>query len=464
MTRRALCIHGHFYQPSREDPLTGLIPQESGAEPFKNWNEKINARCYLPNASIGNFEKISFNLGPTLTRWMEVNAEGTLKLIAWDEQKNAALWNTGNALAQPYHHTILPLASRLDKITQVRWGIADYEHTFGHPPEGMWLPETAVDLETLSVLAENSIKFTILAPWQAGEEIDVTQPYRVDLPGGNSICVFFFHKGLSTCISFDADSTMNADAFIQNCLKPAYTAKQEDQLILIATDGELYGHHQPFRDKFLNYLLNGTLDQVEIEYTTPGRWLKDHPPVKTIQIRERTSWSCEDGLLRWQDQCSCTPHGTWKRSLRDFMDKVAGLADEQYLRITSPWLKDRWQARDEYIHVLFGDESFLDWEMAQALRPLSAPEEQSLARLLTGQFERQRMYTSCGWFFEDFDRIEPCNNIRYAAHALVLTESVCGEELIAGVKGDLKQIRSWRSSLNAEEVFDEAIRRFEENV
>jgi hypothetical protein len=146
------------------------------------------------------------------------------------------------------------------------------------------------------------------------------------------------------------------------------------------------------------------------------------------------------------------------------MDKVAGLADEQYLRITSPWLKDRWQARDEYIHVLLGDESFLDWEMAQALRPLSAPEEQSLARLLTGQFERQRMYTSCGWFFEDFDRIEPCNNIRYAAHALVLTESVCGEELIAGVKGDLKQIRSWRSSLNAEEVFDEAIRRFEENV
>lgn len=462
MPRRALCIHGHFYQPSREDPLTGIIPQEHGAEPYTNWNEKINATCYLPNAQLGNFEKISFNLGPTLVQWMDGNARDTLELIKRAEHENLAQWNSGNALAQPYHHTILPLASRRDKSTQVRWGIADYRHTFGHAPEGMWLPETAVDLETLAVLAENGIQFTILAPWQALEDVNVTRPYRVELPGGKSICIFFYHSGLSTCISFDAASTVNADTFIQNCLRNSYSDSSDDQLILLASDGELYGHHQPFRDKFLNYLLNGALHQEEIEYTYPGRWVKEHPPIHTVHISEKTSWSCDEGVRRWSEACGCTPSSTWKRPLRDFMDSVAKLVDEQYERISGEWLQDPWQARDDYIHVLLREQSAEDWQTEHSRRPLKTDEAQKLRWLLTAQFERQRMYTSCGWFFEEFDRIEPHNNIRYAAHALVLTESVSGETLIPEVISLLDQIQNRGNSLSAKEVFNQAIRRFEE--
>lgn len=463
MPRRALCIHGHFYQPSREDPLTGAIPQEHGAGPYSNWNEKINATCYLPNAQLGNFEKISFNLGPTLVQWMEGNAGGTLDLIKEAEYKNLIQWNSGNALAQPYHHTILPLASRRDKITQVRWGITDYRHTFGHAPEGMWLPETAVDLETLSVLAENGIQFTILAPWQALEEVDVTQPYRVELPGGRSIGVFFYHSGLSTCISFDAASTVNADAFIQNCLRNSYSDSSDDQLILLASDGELYGHHQPFRDKFLNYLLNGALHQEEIEYTYPGRWIKEHPPVHTVHIREKTSWSCDEGVRRWEEACGCTPDSTWKRPLRDFMDAVAGLVDEQYERITDEWLHDPWQARDDSMQMLLGEQPLGDWQNEHCCRPLKVDEVQKLRYLLLAQFERQRMYTSCGWFFDDLDRIEPRNNIRYAAHALVLTESVSDEPIIPKMLPQLGKIQGPRNPFSAEEVFNQAVRRFMEN-
>lgn len=462
MARRALCIHAHFYQPSREDPLTGVIPLECGAEPYANWNEKINANCYLPNAQLGNFEKISFNLGPTLTKWMEGNARETLALIRASEQKSRAQWQVDNALAQSYHHTILPLATRLDKVTQVRWGIANYVHTFGAFPQGMWLPETAVDLETLSVLAENGIRFTILAPWQAAQPVDVTQPYRVELPGGKSICVFFYHSGLSTCVSFDANATTNGDSFIRNCLLPSYQPNEEDQLLLLASDGELYGHHQPFRDKFLQYLLNGALHQADIEYTTPGRWLIDHPPRQTVQIREGTSWSCDEGLQRWRGECGCTPHGGWKRPLREFMDAVAQQVDKQYIQVAGDWLRDPWQTRDEFIHVLLGERPYVEWEREQVFHPLRAEESQALHQLLLAQVDRQRMYTSCGWFFEDFDRIEPRNNVRYAANALVLTEAACGEPVIPEVRPLLRHIFSWRSPITAEEEFDYSLRRLAE--
>jgi alpha-amylase/alpha-mannosidase (GH57 family) len=464
MTRHALCIHGHFYQPSREDPLTGTIPQENGAEPYHNWNERINASCYLPNAQLGNFGKISFNLGPTLTRWMEGNANETLNLISTAEKKNFLQWQTGNAMAQPYHHTILPLASRKDKETQVRWGIADYVHTFGHTPEGMWLPETAVDTETLCVLAENGIRFTILAPWQAAEPVNVTQPYLVELPGGKEISVFFYQSELSTCISFNPNSTTNAEEFIQNHLLDVYSSKDEDQIVLLASDGELYGHHQIFRDKFLSYMLNGALHQAEIEYTYPGLWLREHPPVKTVQIRERTSWSCMEGVSRWCEECGCTSNGSWKKPLRNLMDKVAVLVDEQYKQVGETWLHDPWAARDDFGSVLIGDQRFIEWQKKHCKKELNETEVKRLLQLMTAQVERQRMYTSCGWFFEDFDRIEPRNNVRYAAHALVLTQVASGHELISQVADVLKPVYSMRTTANAEDVFNQAIRRFKERA
>lgn len=461
MTQRALCIHGHFYQPSREDPLTGVIPNEIGADPYKNWNERINATCYAPNAAIGNFEKISFNLGPTLTRWMDGNSTPTLDQIVISDQYNLEKFDAGNAMAQPYHHTILPLASRLDKTTQVKWGIADFEHTFGHTPEGMWLPEAAVDLETLEVLAENEIRFTILAPWQADcEKVDVTHPYRVNLPGGKSIAVFFYHSGLSTSISFDPASTINANYFIEANLSHQFSNSDVDQLLIVASDGELYGHHQPFRDKFLNYLLNGALHQAEIDYTTPARWLMDHTPVEEINIREMTSWSCSHGVERWRGECGCTPNGSWKQAMREFLNLVSEKVDQAYQEETKEWLHDPLKSRDDYIHVLLGEQDFTSWKAEQTTRPLIHEESLILKQLLTAQVERQRMFTSCGLFFDDFDRIEPRNNILYAAHSVALTEQATGKSLTGDLIPVVHQLNSWKTSLRGQDVFFDALRRF----
>ena len=191
---KAFCVHGHFYQPPRKDPITGQIPLEPGAAPFRNWNERIHFQCYQPNAEEGNFERISFNIGPTLAQWMAETHPDNLKQIIEQDQYNYQKYGVGNAMAQSYNHTIMPLALRHDKITQVRWGICDFETRFGHAPSGMWLPETAVDIETLEVLVECGIEFTILAPWQADtDRLDASQPYVVDLINGKKITVFFYN-------------------------------------------------------------------------------------------------------------------------------------------------------------------------------------------------------------------------------------------------------------------------------
>ncbi len=239
-----------------------MIPQEPGAAPYRNWNERIHDHDYRPNAILGNFERISFNIGPTLLDWMADYDPRTVQQIIDQDRWNFERQGVGNAIAQSYNHTILPLASREDKITQVRWGIADFEHRFGHMPLGMWLPETAVDEETLQILADNKIQFTILAPWQADANLlDTSQPYLVPLKNKKNITVFFYDQDLSTRISFDPAATSNADLFITQYLLPKYQPNGNDipKLVLVASDGELYGHHQPFRDKFLSYLMRGAL-------------------------------------------------------------------------------------------------------------------------------------------------------------------------------------------------------------
>jgi len=461
MSDRCFCIHGHFYQPSREDPLTGLIPDESGSEPYANWNERVNDRCYRPNAEQGNFSKVSFNMGPTLVRWMEGFARPTLSRIIESDRTNVNRNGVGNAMAQPYHHTILPLATRREKEIQVRWGIADFKHTFGRTPEGMWLPEAAVDMETLSILAEEGIHFTILPPWAAKTEyLDTRHPYRVALPNGREIVVFFYNDSVSCTISFNPDATTNAENFIDTFLRGAFTEDDEDQLVMAASDGELYGHHQAFRDFFLAYLLDGALSRAGIQTSYPALWLKTHVVKQSIEIRENTSWSCCHGVERWAQVCGCTPSAAWKKGLRDFLRATAGVIDDHYGKTASQWVKDPGKALEEIILFVLHDEEYRDWEKRNAKQNLTSEESRLLRKLMQAQFERQRMFTSCGWFFEQFDRIEPNNNLKYAAQALALSEAASDAVLADELLPLLKTIEQPIKGTSAENYFSTLVNEF----
>jgi len=460
------CVHGHFYQPPREDPLTGEVLDEPGAKPYRNWNERIHAECYKPNASLKNFEKISFNLGPTLLSWMARHDFPTYKAILAQDRLNVERNGCGNAMAQAYNHTILPLASGRDQLTQVRWGIADFRHRFHRQPRGMWLPETAVDTPTLEALADNGIEFTILAPWQAkGSALDTTHPYRVDLPSGRSLVVFFYHQGLSTCISFDPVSTSNADSFIKEHVRPLF--EQQDhrahpRLVLAASDGELYGHHQKFRDQFLAHLMNGGLAERQLDWIYPELWLERYPVKNKVKILERTSWSCHHGIKRWQQGCDCTPGAGWKSPLRNALDSLAEIIDGYYAEAISKYSLDPWILRDEYIRVMLGEINLEQATMQAGNTSRRSYPEGTLWRiemLLAGQYQRQRMFTSCGWFFDDFDRIEPRNNVAYAAQACWLTSLACQVNFNQAACELLKPVHSSRTGLSAERVFAYHLRR-----
>lgn len=471
MADQALCIHGHFYQPPREDPVTGYIPLEVGASPYQNWNERIQAECYRPNAELGNFGRISFNLGPTLSTWMMHHDPHAVQKIVSQDRTNVEHHGVGNAMAQAYNHTILPLATRRDKDTQVAWGIAAFEHTFGRKPQGLWLPETGVDVETLSVLADHGIEFTILAPWQADTSIlrtpfDTTEPYRVYLPEGRSISIFFFHRELSSLVSFSPQATINADNFAKSEILTRFNAEKshrsEPQVLLIATDGELYGHHQAFRDYFLAHLMNGASSSSGIAKTYPALWLRSHPPTRSICIHEKTSWSCHHGVLRWMGECSCTPdYGTWKAYLRRSLDHLAGSLDRIYVEATQLLIKDPWALRNEYIHVLLGHMTAEELITRASGRRISEGDYNKIRFLLEAQHERQRMYTSCGWYFDDFSRIEPKNNVAYAAKAVWLTRLATGIDLGPQTAADLSHVISQRTGARADRFFRRQIQRAE---
>ena len=465
MPTKAFSIHGHFYQPPREDPLTGIIPQEPGAAPHNNWNERILDECYQPNASLHNFEKISFNVGPTLFTWLEAQDPHTYQQILNQDRANYKKHGVGNAFAQAYNHTILPLATSSDKIIQITWGIADFNHRFGHPPRGMWLPETAVDYEILSILANQGIEYTILAPWQADtDELDPTVPYRVSLPGGSSIVVFFYHRDLSTRISFSAEATANADRFAARELSPNFQQSMEvnsgDQFILVVSDGELYGHHQPFREQFLSHLMDGASAAAGLSGTYPGLWLKTHPVTKTMRIRERTSWSCHHGVTRWTGECACTPRdGRWKSNLRYSLNRLAAALDSLYFETVYPWISKPRTLRERYIHVMLGEIGAEDLINEMASRSLTSQQMRQVFLLLESQRERQRIFTSCGWFFEDFDRIEPKNVITYAAQAVRLARLATGDDLAPQTAADLRHVVSPVTGLRADQVFNQQLAR-----
>ena len=462
MTRPLLCIHGHFYQPPREDPRTGQIPLEPGAEPFPNYNAKITAECYRPNAELRNFARISFDLGPTLASWLESEAPDVYSSI--QEQARSELESAGNAMAQAYSHRILPLASRRDKVTQVRWGAADFTHRFGYQPRGMWLPETAVDLETLEVLVDHGVEFTILAPWQAATaDIDARRPYRVRLSGGRSIAVFFFDAALSGDVSFDPGATLDAAEFAMRRLAPYrdwsrdYEASAEPPpLTLIATDGEFYGHHQAGREHFLHSLLYRDATRAGIDVVFPAAYLDRYGATAEVELAAPTAWSCHHGVARWSTGCPCTEgDSSWKAVVFESLTALSAELDSIYERAGERLFRDPWETRNRYVAVLLGQLSRDDFIVSQATHRLAPEEREQAGLLLEGQLYGQRMHTSCGLFWDDLARLEMRNNLAYAARAIRCMQRASGVDLAPMFRERLAAARSEGSGLRGDEVFDQ---------
>jgi hypothetical protein len=456
MNQKHISIHGHFYQPPRIDPRSGVIPQEKGAQPYENWTARIHDECYLPNAQMKNFEKISFNFGATLTDWMKKNKPDTLAEIIRQENGVYTRYGVSNAMAQPYIHAIMPLVNRREKETLVRWGIADYTHYFGHAPQGMWLPETAVDLETLDVLAAHGIQFTILAPWQAKDPaLDITRPYRVKTPTGREITVFFYNSFLSSELSFNTSASMEADVFVKDWLIPQvnFMAREGEQFFLAASDGELYGHHMKEREKFLSYLIQRELPRDGFTPSFPALWLQAHPVTEFTEINEKTSWSCHHGIARWKDVCGDAPSAYWKAPLREFLDQLADAIDAKYVLLASNYVDDPWALRETYIDFLLGRKPLPELIQAMSRKTLSKSEMQKMQWLLESQFERLRMHSSDAWFFFDFDSIEPLNGLRYAAHATQCMLRASGEDISQPLCAILAQAKDNQSGLTGDSAF-----------
>jgi len=450
-----LCIHGHFYQPPREDPISDYIPEEIGAEPYKNWNERILAECYRPNAEEGNFGKMSFNIGPTLFRWMQMAAPDVCEMIIRQERQNFDTYGTGNGMAQAYNHSILPLASKEDKTTQVRWGISDFKSRFGHIPEGMWLPETAANTETLCVLSDCGIRFTILAPWQIIPHCkNQTGAYAVELPGGRDpFNIFSYDQEFSTMVSFVPEMTENGDRFLE-VLKEKRNSFP-DHLVTVASDGELYGHHQKYRDLFLRYLLNEGGHAHGVDWTYPGLWLKENRVEDLADLVENTSWSCLHGVDRWRSACGCTPWADWKLPLRNALNAIGDWVNQVYYSQMINRFPDPWELRHRYIDLISGQISLTALCKELTGQNLSEKEYEFTQKMLRAQYERQRSFTSCGFFFDEFHRIEPQNNIAYAANAVWLTEQATGQRMDAAILDGLKMVRSQRTGLRGDTIYDQ---------
>lgn len=452
MNQAQVCIHGHFYQPPRADPVTGNIDDEPGAAPYGNWNERILETCYRPNVELRNFSRISFNIGPTLAQWLERHAKDVLQKIALEDALNVMVYGAGNAIAQPFNHSILPLLPRKDKMIQITWGIRAFQHVFGRAPQGMWLPETAADTETLQILQENEIAFTILAPWQV-EGAAGSTPYCINLGNGKSITAFVYQGGLSSTMSFDTFATGNADAFAEFYLKPELERNPAARLMMIATDGELYGHHQPFRDKFLSHLLNGAFDHIGVKVVYPALWLKQNPVTGYAKLRENTSWSCHHGVDRWKKECGCTPGSPWKEPLRLALDFLAAEIESVYQETAGRFGFDPIKAELNYIEIILGDKQIDEWLAGLLNTEVNVEDLSTLRAGFQAVYDKQRMFTSCGWFFDDLSRIEPRNNLAYAAHAVYEIEKISGKDYHSPVLKLLERAQDPVHGVNAADLF-----------
>ena len=435
---RSIVIHGHFYQPPRDDPWLDEVETEPSAAPYHDWNERIERECYRAVIAarryaadgritrvVNTLASISFNFGPTLLEWMERYAPGTYAgVLEADRVSSARLDGHGNAIAMPYHHAILPLASRRDKVTEVRWGIADFRRRFGREPAGMWLPETAVDPETLDVLAGEGIRFTILAPHQVERAPAHGFPGWYRTPGGRAIAVFVYDGAISHDVAFGG-LIRSAQHWAERLLAPD-AAGGARRLVAVATDGETYGHHHRFGEVALAWLL-GDLERHDVRVDNFAAFLARNPPQEDVQLVAPSAWSCPHGVERWRADCGCRlaperpTHQRWRAPLRQGLDWLAGELHALFEREGSGLLGDAWEARDAYGAVVASDGTTIDPWLRQRVPGLNEGDTRVRARELL-ELERNalRMFTSCGWFFDDIAGIEAVQVLRYAARAIEL--------------------------------------------
>jgi len=461
--RRFICIHGHFYQPPRENPWLETVETQDTAAPYHDWNERICAECYAPNGAarvvnvknqitriVNNYARISFNFGPTLISWLRENAPRTYRMIL-DGEGRSRQRNRGHssAMGQVYNHMILPLANARDKATQIRWGIADYENSFGSPPEGMWLAETAADNATLEALAANGIRFTVLAPHQCRRirplktashwtdtpdaTVDTTRPYLVRSASGTSIAVFFYNGPVARAIAFERllDS---GDNFVAR-LKGGFKDSAQPQLVNVATDGESYGHHHRHGEMALAYAMRLLEQDKTVKLTNYATFLEQFPPEFECEIEENTSWSCSHGVERWRSNCGCNGgrpgwNQEWRAPLRKALDELRDALIPLTEQYGVSLLRDVWSARDAYIQVVLdrGTESADRFFAAHQTHPLSEDERVRALELMEMQRHAQLMFTSCGWFFDDIAGIETVQVIAYAARVLQLARQIFGQQ------------------------------------
>ena len=461
---RFICIHGHFYQPPRENPWLEAVELQDSAAPYHDWNERITAECYAPNAVsrildgqghivklVNNYAKMSFDFGPTLLSWLEVKAPDVYAaILAADRESQKYFSGHGAAIAQAYNHVIMPLANSRDRATQIIWGVRDFEKRFNRAPEGMWLPETAVDLETLELLAEFGLRFTILAPHQAarvrrlgeakwqelkGRPIDGTRVYQHRLPSGRSIALFFYDGPIARAVAFEG-LLSHGDRFIERLTGP-FGQRDGAQLVHVATDGESYGHHHRFGDMALAYVLDRIGAGEPAQLTNYGEFLAKHPPTDEVEIVEKSSWSCAHGIDRWWSDCGCNSgahpgwNQAWRTPLRNALDWLHDAIAPRWEEKARALFNDPWAARDGYIDVIHdrSAENVRRFVTAHAGRTLTAAECATALKLLEMQRHALLMYTSCGWFFDDISGIEAVQILQFAGRVVHLAEDVFGASL-----------------------------------
>ncbi len=475
---RYVCVHGHFYQPPRENPWLETIEQQDSAYPYHDWNERITAECFAPNAAcrildredrivkiVNNYARMSFNFGPTLLSWLEVFAPEVYEaILAADLASRENYSGHGAALAQAYNHIILPLATRRQKELQIVWGIRDFEKRFGRPPEGFWLPETAVDSETLELLSQHGIRFTILSPHQArrlrrlgekdwedvdGTRIETRRSYRLELPSGGTIALFFYDGPISRAVAFE-NLLHNGEDFAARLASAFSERKDEAQLVHLATDGETYGHHHRFGDMALAFALERLEREQLARLTNYGEFLEKHPPAWEVEIVENSSWSCVHGIERWRSDCGCRSgfrpdwHQRWRAPLRRSLDWLREYVDELFEEAAAPLLPATWEALQDYIQVILDrSEASLDafWDR-HAVHSLTREQRSRLLELLEMQRFAALMYTSCGWFFDEVSGLESSQILQYAGRVVQLASKFSGSALEESFKSRLAEIPS----------------------